>query len=159
MDTTTTWILIVSFGGTILAFNAVLLGIIVFVNRKASAARGWPSTAGTVLTSTLESRRASDGAGHVNYPVVAYSYEVKGERYEGRRITPGLEWGGTGAEQVIARYPVGSRVSVYYDPGNPSEALLERKAPAYRIWLWVALIALDIFLCGIGGVLYWAFTQ
>jgi hypothetical protein len=91
--------------------------------------------------------------------VVQYSYEVKGERYEGNRITPGLQWGGTGAEKVIDRYPVGARVTVYYDPKNPSEALLERNPPGYVLWLWVALIVLDVFLCGIGGVMYWAFTQ
>jgi hypothetical protein len=47
---------------------------------------------------------------------------------------------------------------VYYDPNKPSEAVLERSAPGFVPWLWVALILLDVFLCGGGAAMLWAFS-
>jgi hypothetical protein len=159
MDTPTTLILAVSIGGPLLVFNAVLFGIILYLQSRAAAARGWPSVQGTVMTSTLEHRRSSDDHGYVDYPVVRYTYAVQGERYEGNRLSAGPAWGGTGAERVLERYPVGARVTVYYDARDPSQALLERSAPPYLIWLWVAVIVLDFCMLSVGGVMWWAFSQ
>jgi hypothetical protein len=55
--------------------------------------------------------------------------------YESRRITPGVEWGGTGAGKVVARYLAGNQVKVFYNEKNPAEAMLETKAPGGMIWL------------------------
>lgn len=102
--------------------------------------------------STLEARRSSKGH-FVNYPVVMYQYRVNGTDYQSRKISPGMEWGGSGAPAVVARYPTGSQVSVYYNPDNPTEALLERKAPSVMIWLWITLVIVNIFLCGMAALL------
>lgn len=134
-------------------FTAILLGIILASQLAASKAKNWLSTTGTILMSTLEARRGSKGH-YVNYPVVVYHYRVGGASYESRKVSPGMEWGGTGAGKVVERYPTGSQVTVYYNPENPTEALLERKAPSAMIWLWIVLVVVNVFLCGMGVLFY-----
>ena len=107
--------------------------------------------------SNLEARHSSEG-GWTKYPAVQYSYQAVGQAYEGSRIAPGPEVGGSGAGKVVARYPAGAQVMVFYNPQNPSDAVLERKAPAQ--WLmWFILILFDCVLCGVVPILYFAFGQ
>jgi hypothetical protein len=67
---------------------------------------------------------------------------------------PGPDVGGSGARKVVERYPAGAQVMVYYSPEKPSEALLERSTPGFIKLFWIILIVLDIFLCGLGAVLF-----
>ena len=144
-------------GFVLLILNAVFLGIIFFMRRKMAVVSQWPSTMGTVNTSYLERRSSSEG-GSTNYPVVQYSYQVSGQTYHTTKLAPGPEVGGTGAGKVVARYPVGAQVMVFYNPQNPSEAVLERKAPAQ--WLmWLLLIVFDCALCGVIPILYFSLGQ
>ena len=100
----------------------------------AAAALGstaWPQTEGEVIaTRVVERARVSPEVDISNEfePVISYSYRVDGESYTGDRIdlslslsfsTPGE------AQAVLDRYPIGSRVQVYYEPGNPDNAALE----------------------------------
>jgi hypothetical protein len=145
-------------GFVLLILNVVFLGIIFFMRRKMAAVSQWPSTMGTVNSSYLESRHSSDDSGTTNYPVVQYSYQVSGQAYQGMKIAPGPEVGGTGAGRVVARYPAGAQVMVFYNPQNPSDAVLERKAPAQWI-MWLILAIFDCVLCGVIPILWWAFQQ
>ena len=140
-----------------LVLNVIFLGIIFFMRRRMAAVRQWPSTMGAVNASYLERRSSSEG-GYTNYPVVQYSYQVSGQAYQGAKIAPGPEVGGTGAGKVVARYPAGAQVMVFYNPQNPSDAVLETKAPAQWI-LWLILIVFDIALCGVIPIVWWSMNQ
>jgi hypothetical protein len=140
-----------------LILNVVFLGIIFFMRRRMAAVSQWPSTMGTVHASFLERRSSSEG-GSTNYPVVQYSYQVSGQAYQGMKIAPGPEVGGTGAGKVVARYPAGAQVMVFYNPQNPSDAVLETKAPAQWI-MWLILIIFDIALCGVIPIIWWSMGQ
>lgn len=140
-----------------LVLNVIFLGIIFFMHRRMAAVRQWPSTMGAVNASYLERRSSSEG-GYTNYPVVQYSYQVSGQAYQGAKIAPGPEVGGTGAGKVVARYPAGAQVMVFYNPQNPSDAVLETKAPAQWI-LWLILIVFDIALCGVIPIVWWSMNQ
>ena len=50
--------------------------------------------------------------------------------------------------QQAAKYPAGSQVTVYYNPQNPSESVLERRATGSLLLLGliVALWGLAVFL-------------
>src|SRR5688500_2093887 len=146
---------IISF--VLLILNAIFLGIIFFMRRKMAAVSQWPSTMGTVLMSTLERRYSSD-SGSTDYPVVQYSYQVSGQTYQSTKLAPGPEVGGTGAGKVVARYPAGAQVMVFYNPENPSDAVLERKAPAQWV-MWLLLIVFDCVLCGVIPILYFSLGQ
>lgn len=153
MDSTTL-IVIGSICFSALLIDGILLGIIYATRRGVAKAASWPSTMGTVAFSMVERRSSNDGYSY--YPVVQYTYSVMGRMYESRRIMPGPEVGGSGAQKVVNRYPAGAQVMVYYDPQNPSSAVLERGTPGYIKWLWITIVLVDVFLCALGVVL--AFT-
>ena len=140
-----------------LVLNVIFLGIIFFMRKRMVAVSQWPSTMGAVNASYLERRSSSEG-GYTNYPVVQYSYQVSGQAYQGAKIAPGPEVGGTGAGKVVARYPAGAQVMVFYNPQNPSDAVLETKAHAQWI-LWLILIVFDIALCGVIPIVWWSMNQ
>lgn len=144
---TETIIVIVVVGGVLILLNAIFLGIIFFTQRRVNTVGKWPTTTGTIILSTVEARSDSEG-GTTYYPVVRYTYQVRGQTFQGDRIAPGMEVGGSGAGKVSARYPTGAQVPVYYDPQSPSDAVLEKKAPA-QFWIWFILIIIDCILCSI----------
>lgn len=138
----------------LMILNVVFLAIIFFTRRRMATVSQWPTTMGTVQGSRIDYRHSSD-SGTVEYPVVEYSYQVGGQTYHGSKIAPGMEVGGTGARKVVGRYPAGAQVMVFYNPQNPSDAVLERKAPAQ--WLmWVLLAGFDCALCGVIPVIWWS---
>lgn len=137
--------------------NAIFLGVIFFMRRKMAAVSQWPSTMGTVMASTIEQRSSSEG-GYTDYPVVQYSYQVNGQPYQALKLAPGPEVGGTGARKVVGRYPAGAQVMVFYNPQNPSDAVLERKAPAQWI-MWLLLAIFDCALCGVIPLIWFVMRQ
>jgi len=139
-------------GFVLLILNAIFLGIIYFMRRKMAAVSQWPSTMGTVMMSRVETR--SSGDGYTDYPVVQYSYQVSGQAYQNMKLAPGPEVGGSGAGKVVAKYPAGAQVMVFYNPQNPSDAVLERKAPAQWI-MWLLLVVFDCALCGVVPLIWW----
>jgi len=145
-------IALVSIGCVLVILNAVFLGVIFFMRRRMDVVSQWPSTMGAVMMSTVERRSTSDG--YTDYPVVQYSYQIGGQSYQSYKLAPGPEVGGTGAGKVVARYPAGAQVMVFYNPQKPSDAVLERKAPAQ--WLmWLLLVVFDCALCGVVPLLWY----
>jgi Protein of unknown function (DUF3592) len=152
--------LIIAIGSIIFVLfilNAVFRGVIFFMRRKMAAVSQWPSAMGTVLMPTIEQRSSSED-GYTDYPVVQYSYQVGGQSYQGMKLAPGPDVGGSGARKVVARYPTSAQVMVFYNPQNPSDAVLERKAPAQ--WLmWLILVIFDCVLCGVLPIIWWSMNQ
>ena len=143
-------------GFVLLILNTVFLAIIFFMRRRMATVSQWPSTMGTVNASHLERRHSGSGSGSTNYPVVQYSYQVNGQAYQSAKLAPGPDVGGTGAGKLVERYPAGAQVMVFYNPQNPSDAVLEKKAPAQ--WLiWLILVILDVTLCGVAIAFAFAF--
>lgn len=91
-------------------------------------AQNWPSTSGTVLMSSVQSKHT--GRSHSIYPVVVYVYVVNGQSYQSQTIKAGEQFLNVRvsgqAQATVNRYPIGSTITVYYNPSNPSESFLER---------------------------------
>ena len=128
-------ILLSVFGGlcaTILPITIlVILGVFLYrrsqqSNAARQAAQSWSSTLGTVIMSTIQIKRTSRSRSEI--PVVVYQYQVNGKAYQ--IIRAGDQFGTIRvmgqAQAIIARYPVGAQVMVYYNPANPQESALER---------------------------------
>jgi hypothetical protein len=116
---------------------------------KLLISRSWPQISGTVLVSGVEARRStsSEGGSSTTYNVsVVYEYEVDSQRYRSNRVTVGgAVWGGyRGAQKQAARYPMGASVPVYYNPRNPTSAVLEKRAPSAVLLFVMALIFLTV---------------
>jgi len=125
---------------TFLGIALLSVGILNIV--KGSARNDWPTTRGEILTSEVQSRLetsdSSSGSGsrrrrkttttRVYWAEMKYSYLVEGVSFEGSRVDYGMESRSskqTRADEIVALYPVGEEVLVYYDPSDPSEAVLE----------------------------------
>lgn len=120
----------------ILIMAAVFIGVILLAvivkMREVRVASKWPQTIGEIVESAIEAREKSnmDGATTTaNYPSIVYKYEVQGKEYIGKRISVGEQAPDFELQATIAKYPVGRTVPVYYNPGNPKDAVLERDLP------------------------------
>ncbi len=93
------------------------------------AAQNWATATGTILMSSVQSSSSNTG-GYSIYPVIVYQFEVNGKTYQSQNIRAGdkylkvnVAWQ---AQQTVDKYPIGAKVTVYYDPNNPAECALER---------------------------------
>ncbi len=136
---------------TVIPFVIVALVLLMIARRgssQAAASKNWATANGRVLLSQIEMRRSSGHHGSSPYPVVVYEYEVMGRRYQSNRISFGTEVGGSMvAPRVVNQYPAGSSVTVYYNPLNPAESVLEQTSRSSRVLVWVVVLILAILLC------------
>jgi hypothetical protein len=99
--------------------------------RIAAAAAQWPIVTGEVVSTDVVERidRTQDGPNTYFVPQVRYVYHADGVRRDGSVIRVGMENSGypreRQARECLARYSVGSKVPVRYDPQNPANAVLE----------------------------------
>jgi hypothetical protein len=119
--------------------------------RQTEKSKGWRSVTGQILSSEVRERRSSEG-GTTSYPVVTYQYNVGLTSYQSDKVSPGMGWGGVDVDKVMARYPAGSTVTVYYDPQNPSDALLERDSKSSITSLLVIMFLINLCICGAGAL-------
>lgn len=114
----------------------IIVAVVVKLYEVRQASR-WPATEGKVLVSSVQSHQNKpDDAAYgfsdtevTNQPLVEYEFQVGSKKYRGNRITIGEKISGFELEQTLARYPVGTTVTVYYDPADPNKAVLERDLP------------------------------
>jgi hypothetical protein len=95
-------------------------------------AQGWSETTGRITHSQLEVRRhrfAGEPETVENVPAVEYEFSAGGRKYLGSRIGIGADTGGANTEATLKRYPQGAAVTVYYDPNDPRNCVLERGGP------------------------------
>jgi Protein of unknown function (DUF3592) len=123
------------------------------IRKQAGVSQIWPSTEGKITNASLTHSTTSDSDGAVinSYtPRVEYSYQVAGQTYTGQNISFGFNPSFNSQQKgqsVLARYPVGGRVAVYYDPTSPNEAVLERKSTGANTSLVLGIIFLIVGLC------------
>jgi len=127
----------------VILWPVLMLGVIVvaavYKYIEVNNARSWRSAPGVVVKSGVEARkvkamdnvRRTDGGGTEtrNFANVTYEYELFGKTLRNNRVSIGEDAGNFDVEETLARYPVGTKVTVYYNPKNPKQAVLEREAP------------------------------
>jgi hypothetical protein len=115
----------------------------------ADAAKRWTTGTATIVSATIESRHSHD-TGTSYYPYVVYEYDAQGQRYRNDRLNFGSAVGKGVAGWVqndIAKYQPGSQHPVYYDPADPRQAVLERKAPASSLLTLIGVVIVVMLLC------------
>jgi hypothetical protein len=115
-----------------LVFIAIGGAIISYAIKMAAKARqslSWPSIEGEIAHSAVlyQTNTTTSTGGTATYKAdIVYRYKVDGANYSSSRISMVDFASTTGrAQSIVQRYPDKSRVLVYYDPSDPSEALLE----------------------------------
>ncbi len=154
-------------GGIILLFAGVGVFLIYTSykgRQKAGESQKWPSTAGQIVEARVTRSMHTDSDGDTSYsyaPYVRYTYQVAGQEFTGDKITFGFKQTHSQeqkANQALARFPMGGQVSVYYDPTNPAEAVLERTAGGSTVSLVLGIVFLAVSACigcpVVGMILY-----
>ena len=92
---------------------------------KCNRALSWPTAQGKVLESRLREDQDSEGKTWAVY--IQYEYWANGDTWcsDVWRLEAGSSSFTGAMEKVIARYPAGSSVTVYYNPDAPNDAMLE----------------------------------
>lgn len=109
----------------------------------------YSETTGTITSSEIQGKRKS------RYLAVTYTYSVDGRELKGTRFRTNIVGSNTGtAERHAAAFPVGKEVPVYYDPANPSDAVLV-KGPigSDLLALWFLLPFNVVAWAGLVGML------
>ncbi len=131
----------------------------------ARASETWPTAGGKVLASEIEERRTHNRKTHTTTyyytPRIRYSYRVGGHDYESSTIRFGELARNSKklAEELVAKYPLGSTVAVHFDPNDPRRATLESVSAGGRqiltgsvfIGAPLFILAVALLIIGIGG--------
>ena len=150
MDRTNVMIWITA--GLVLLLGAVFgLGLwrIGRLRRGVATAKRWPSTRGRIVDGSIHETiiYLPKGRG-VQYSVnLVYEYAVAGRGYRSNHFyIDGLQVYSfrRRAEAHLKKWPIGSEVTVYYDPAQPERAVLSRRAQRIGT-IWFAL--------GLGGAI------
>jgi hypothetical protein len=134
--------------------------------RLANASLRWPTAAGTVthcdiIEEIIEDKRDDDDKSAVRKVHHRYQVDLRYAYKIGKRDFIGTEtnWGGTAiyglrevAEKAAAPYRLGQNVTVYYDPEQPGNAVLE---PASRKGAMAPLVGAAI--CAVVGGVFLTF--
>ncbi len=105
----------------VLLLAAIFVGAIVYQSKKNKAAAQWPAVQGRIVQS--EVFRSHNDDGPTDEPLITYEYVAGGKTYRSRRVKFSFK---PQTQPTLKKYPMGAVVPVYYDPSNPSEAVLER---------------------------------
>jgi hypothetical protein len=95
-------------------------------------AAGWSTAVGRIVKSTTAARHhrlAGDATTVRTMPAVEYEFSVGGRKVRGKRVSIGEDAGGANTAATLRRYTVGAAVTVYYDPADPKNSVLERDVP------------------------------
>lgn len=154
-------------GGLILIFAAIGIYLIYSSyksRQKAGESQQWPSTSGEITEARVTHSThtdADDNRIDSYSPYVRFTYQVSGQEFTGDKITFGLKQAFNQeqkAQQALGRYQMGGQVSVYYNPDNPKEAVLERSAGNSSVSLIIGIVFIVISICigcpVVGALLY-----
>jgi hypothetical protein len=160
------WVERLPFAGTtmgniaLIALPMVVMVAAMIVNAmlKVRRAKGWAQAPGRIIRSQMGVRRPPEGneiGTVVNVPAVTYCFSVGGVTHQGTRVSLG-DISGKYAQEASRRYPAGASVTVYYDPADPSDCVLEREAPKGAVkGCGLALLVVVLLVWG----LYWVGTE
>jgi hypothetical protein len=122
-------------------FGATGLGLIgfhIWLRQKAAQTAQWVSTEGMITESFVDDSDSDNIT-----PRLAYTYQVNGQYLCGWRVSYALRGANRRAvEEIVAKYPQGKRVRVFYDTKAPASAVLENTPPGS----WLLIITGFIFL-------------
>jgi len=134
------------FGGV---FVVAGLGVSFWCARGLLLARestAWPGAPGVILSSEVVEERMDDGTRY--HAEISYRFEVEGTTYVGDEVSfadPSATQRQR-ASRVVAEYPPGGEVTVYYRPGVPETSVLE---PGIKPGAW-RLLMVGPYLLAVG---------
>ena len=140
-------------GGTLAADGFLIAGI----GRQLRAV-GFPTTFGTVTHSSV--KISSDSEGTSYHPEIRYEYALDGARFIGDRYRYTFSTSGKkSAEQAVAVHPVGRTVTVYYNPADPSDSVLQPGMEGGDLLVGLFLLPFNLVAVGSGWFVWHAWRK
>ncbi|WP_149359419.1 DUF3592 domain-containing protein [Lolliginicoccus suaedae] len=140
----------------IAAIGGLVMAVGVWMVSSGLASYRWPTAQGMVTSHRIVSEYQQGARTQtVNHAEARYSYEVSGVPYTGNRYaigrgpdaTGGFDQAAEAATKAVTAYPVGGRVTVYYNPDDPGDAVLRRGAD----WTTGVPLAIGALILGAGA--------
>src|SRR5437868_11267780 len=129
----------------------ILIPIYLFFKGRLSET--WPSTSGQIVSAEIKESSSPDD-GRQFYLRVTYSYRINGTAYTSSKISVAdrgyYSW--QEAANALRRYPVRSSVTVWFNPYDFTDALIERNRMPGRAILVLLLVGL--MFIGMGVLVY-----
>lgn len=120
------------FGLMLAGLGLFMLGRGLVEFRTAKASQNWPSAEGEIVLAMVHAKVSSDedGTSTKYVPHVVYKYSVLGEQYSSDQVTIGAKRNYVSQAKAEAKlqYQSGDQVTVYHNPDNPAQAVLESGA-------------------------------
>ena len=126
-------------GWLLIACAAVFPALGIYLNNRATRQSVWPKQHCRIIRSVVVNLYETYKAD------VQFEYAVSGATLTGTTIKSGLlhyNWRSP-AERLCAKYPVGSECTVYVNPANPNDAVLEPGGDKFSI---VVIMLISAFL-------------
>ena len=109
--------------------------------------RRWPTAEGAIVSSTIAGKMAF-------HPLITYEYQVEGKEYTGQTDLSAPAFGNKRKRYEVAavdtsEYPPGRRVTIHYNPAEPSQAELlagPTYGPLLQLSFGVTLYMAAIFI-------------
>jgi hypothetical protein len=129
----------------------------VFVGRRTTqsgtASMKWPTAPGRIVSS--EVKRGAKGSAR---PAITYTYTVDGQTHTGTRVNFNAgHISLNDSNRLVSTYPADSDAIIFYNPADPSEAVLEAGAKGGllvtifgAVLLLLAVVALGFFITQAG---------
>jgi hypothetical protein len=121
--------------------------------RRQFASEHYLKTIGIITQSRVE----RGGEGDSDRAFIQYTYDAGGNRHSSSKVRNFYTPEPPG--ETVARYPVGLKVAVYYDPRNPDLSVL---SPGLNNWDFYAVTVFAFFNLLAGGavfVIWWKYIR
>lgn len=106
----------------------------------------WPKTEGVITQSFMDWDRERHHFANIKYEFVVNGEKITGFQISAKNVNKS-------SEELLREYPKGKKVTVYYDPVDPVNSLLE---PGYSWQSYQAFVlGIIIILAGIGVLLFY----
>lgn len=116
----------------------------------------WAKTTGRIVISkpgfALSRTSDTDIPRNERAADITYEYQVAGRTHRGSRISLAEKIGEDEVPGLLAKYPEGKVVTVYYDPAIPTKATLERDLPTALLFGCLGMLAGGLVI--IAGIMY-----
>ncbi|UCH82295.1 MAG: DUF3592 domain-containing protein [Nitrospiraceae bacterium] len=114
------------FGVALIFAGSIWLFWSLYSLRKGRKSEDWTMTTGIITMSYVYESSVRKGRG--TCPIVHYEYSILGETYKSDRIFWGnvhMSGSREASQRVVDNYKKGKKVTVYYNPRNAEESVLE----------------------------------
>lgn len=130
----------------VIGLLAAVVGLI--NNRQLRETAEWPQVEGTVTTAEIvEVERRGRSITFIDSPRITYSYWVDGDLYFNDVVVLGRlpdKADSDSGQRILATYPEGTPVRVFYNPDDPQDSFLEQEPRNWPMRSAAILIGLGL---------------